>query len=322
VTKTRVGTATDAYTPDEILVQQYASAHPRLDKQKLTAALTEFGPLPKAGQEQLIRCLVRAFAEHQLRKKMNERDSTTYTMSRQRDDLNEIKKSTAKLLRQLGIDVRHIAPPELWYLSNEVSASQKVRMLGKQTKHGVMLFHWISQSPTVTSNRDPKIVNAELRQAGEDVADSILAILRLHGRATAATRAASSRTRPARGGARRKPTVKGQLIRDAIAIYGHVRGKFPDSGNKRGAVLGDRQACQEGAGHQVEQARYGGGVDLGVAEGAQKCRGCSPSKVSTFGQSEHLRGTSNAKSAKDGSSDNGQASPRAAIETCAEPFGR
>jgi hypothetical protein len=240
VTKGRAGTASDAYTPDETLIEQCGSAHRGLDKQKLTDTLKQFGPLPKAGQELLIRCLVQAFAEHQLRERLARSESKTFTASRQRDQLNAIKAAAAKLLRLLGIDVKRIAPSAAWDLPSVVTATHRLRALGKQSKDGITASHWLSLSPGVSTNRDPDGINAELRKGHKEVTDSILAVLRLHGRATAAVRIASLRIRPERGGDRRRPTRKGQLIRDAIAIHKHMRGKYPDSENKH-ALGGSRQ---------------------------------------------------------------------------------
>jgi hypothetical protein len=147
VTKGRIRTtAIEAYTPDETLVERCGSVHPRLDKQKLTGTLTQFGPLPKAGQEQLIRSLVQAFAEHRLSehqsgKKENERDSKTFAIRQQRDQLNAVKAATTKLLRLLGIDVKRIAPSVLWELPSNVSATNRLRALGKQSKDGITVSH-------------------------------------------------------------------------------------------------------------------------------------------------------------------------------------
>jgi len=235
VTKGRAGTVSGDCTPDEALVERYGSAHPHLNKQKLTDTLTQFGPLPITGQEQLIRCLVQAFAEHRLREhqsggKENARNSKTF--SQQRDQLNAVKAAATELLRLLGIDVKRIAPSVLWELPSNASAPNRLRALGKQSTTGITVFHWLSVSPGVSINRDRDSINAELRKGHEEVTDSILAVLRLHGQATAAARMASSRISPGHGGDRRKPTAKGHLIRNAITIYGHMRGQYPDSGNK------------------------------------------------------------------------------------------
>jgi hypothetical protein len=232
VTKARAGAAADAHTPDEMLVEQCGSAHRGLDKQKLTDTLTQFGPLPKAGQEQLIRCLVQAFAKHQLRVKQKDPESKTLTTGQQRDELSAVKAAAAKLLGLLGIDVKRIAPSDAWDLPWKVSAPNRLRALGRQSKGGITVSHWLSLSPMVSTNRDPDSINAELSKGRDEVTNSILAILRLHNRARVAVRMSSSRIRPERGGDRRRPTAKGQLIRDAIAIYKHMRERYPDSGNE------------------------------------------------------------------------------------------
>jgi hypothetical protein len=66
------------------------------------------------------------------------------------------------------------------------------------------------------------------------VADAVLALFNFHKRAELAVQTATKRIAALRGGPRNYPSAKGQLIRDAITIYAHMRRQHPDSGNKPG----------------------------------------------------------------------------------------
>jgi hypothetical protein len=194
------------YVLDERLIRRYGSTY-NLDSKKLSDTLTRFGPLPRSAQERLIRCLI--LADGRFRLRQGER----ITLSRQRGDLNAVTKTAATLLRLLGIDVKRIAP---------------------RTCDGRMISFWLSQAGITTANQESDAVNIQLIKAHEDVANSINGLLKLYDRARLATHEASERMTPRRGGARHQPAAKGQLIRDAIAIYSDMRRRFPNSGNKPG----------------------------------------------------------------------------------------
>jgi hypothetical protein len=183
-----------AYSPDQSLIQRYATTY-AWKKENLFAVLSEFGPLLKAGQEQLIKCLVLAFNRYQLIAKTKER----ITPSKQRNRLKAVEAITKRLLQQL--DDRFVAM-------------------------------WLATAGVVTADRDKVAVNAELRKANDRVTNAVCAIKDLRDRATTAAHAASKRITPGRGGSRRRPKAKGQLIKDAILIYSHMRMQHPDSGRR------------------------------------------------------------------------------------------
>ena len=93
---------------------------------------------------------------------------------------------------------------------------------------------WLATAGVVTVGRDEMAVNAELRKANERIADAVRALMDLRERAKTAARAASKRTVPGRGGSRHRPGAKGQLIKNAIAIYSHMRVQHPESGKRPG----------------------------------------------------------------------------------------
>jgi hypothetical protein len=206
VTKGRIRTTvTKTYAPNERLVQRYATSY-SWQKEKLAAVLSQFGPLPEPGQEQLINCLVLASNRYQFAVQPKER----VTPGQQHGQLRGIEKTAQKLLRLLGINVKSGARERLFATA------------------------WLEQVGINMAGRDARLVNAELAKAHADVANSVIALLSLHKRAKAAADAATMRMKRGRGGAHHQPTSKGQLIRDAIAIYEHVKAQFPESGNKPG----------------------------------------------------------------------------------------
>jgi hypothetical protein len=206
VTKGRAdASATKAYEPDGALVQQYASAY-SLDKEKLAAAVSQFGPLLEAGQEQLIRCLVLAFGRYQFAAKTIKH----VTPGQQHEQLKEIETTARKLLCLLGIN------------------------MNSGTREHLFATAWLEQAGINIAGMDAHIVNAELSKAHAEVANSVTALLSLYRRAKVAADAATTRMKRGRGGTHHHPTPEGQLTRDAIAIYKHVKARFPEGGNKPG----------------------------------------------------------------------------------------
>jgi hypothetical protein len=201
VTRKRPGTAAaDAYTPNEILVQRYASSY-SWDKEKLTAALSKFGPLSHAGQEQLIKNLVEAFAGF-----ITER----VTAGERHKQLEEIEKTAQKLLCLLNIDL--------------ISGLRKDRLPTV----------WLEQVGIDYRGRDANTVYAEFAEAQGEVANSIIALRKIHQRAKVAAKEGGTQVDRRRGGAHHHPGQRGQLIRDAKVIYQYMKGQHPESGNKPG----------------------------------------------------------------------------------------
>jgi hypothetical protein len=228
--RTRAGARGSQHSaPNSRLLERYGSIY-GLEPKRLATVLSEFGPLPEAGQEQLIRCLVLAFGRYQFSAKTTER----VTPGKQRDLLRDVETTSRRLLLQLGINVKNAAPRAMWERLSDRPPSYQVRSVGKQTTHGAAVSLWLSLVGISTANEDSATVNAELREGSDDVANSIIGLLHLHDRAKDAAQAATKRTTPKRGGARHGPSAEGKLIRDAIAIYAHIRAEYPDSGNKPG----------------------------------------------------------------------------------------
>jgi hypothetical protein len=194
--KPRGAGSVKVFSPDRSLTQRYATTY-GWKTENLAAVLSDFGPLPEVGQEQLIQCLVRAFGRYQHAAKTIQR----ITPSDQRNQLKAIEQTAKKLLRQL----------------DEI---------------GVKM--WLATAGVVTADRDEVVVNAELRTTNDSVADAIRALTDLRERAKTAALAISKRIVPTRGGSQRRPGAKGQLINEAIAIYSHMRMQHPESGNRPG----------------------------------------------------------------------------------------
>jgi hypothetical protein len=162
--------------------------------------------LSHAGQEQLIKNLVVAFGYYQFAAKPIKR----VTAGEQHKQLEKIEETTRKLLRLLNIDL--------------ISGVRK----------DCLPTAWLEQAGIDFKGRDASTVNTELAEAHGEVTNSIIALRKLHERAKLAAEAAATKVDPRRGGSRHPPGAKGQLIRNAIVIYRHMRGHYPESGNKPG----------------------------------------------------------------------------------------
>ena len=193
-TKTDVISRT-AYAPNHALIHWYATTY-NLDKQNLLAALSEFGPLSEEGQKQLLKCLVQAFSGFQ---SVAAKNIERITPSLHRSTLKAVEKNINFLLRQLK----------------------------KQSVSITLTVAGIS-----TEGKDEATINAELRIAGDPVSDASRALNDLYDRAKAASQKVSQRIAHGHGGDRHRPGAKGQLIREAIAIYSHMRAQHPASGRK------------------------------------------------------------------------------------------
>jgi hypothetical protein len=211
------------------LIERY-SLQFRWKAENLATALFACGPLSEAGQEQLIHCLFEAFNRYQRSAKTVKR----VTPSEQRDQLSGIETTAQKLLFQLGINVKDVAPRFVWKAFSDRPPMERVRSLGKQTLDGQATIGWLSQASIDRSCRDADSINSELRKAGDDVANCIIALLSLHERAKAAAQLVATSVAPGTGGPRHHPGKTGQLTSDLIAIYEYMRAQHPDSGNKPG----------------------------------------------------------------------------------------
>src|SRR5262249_50442983 len=75
-------------------------------------------------------------------------------------------------------------------------------------------------------------VRLQLAAASNRTAEAIISLMWLRSQADLAQQ--SVRLRKGSGGFRRYATPRGALIRNAINIYSHMRGKYPRSGRKPG----------------------------------------------------------------------------------------
>jgi hypothetical protein len=210
--------------PDERLIQRYSRTY-SLEPKLLTDVLSKFGRLPIGGQEQLIRCLVRAFGQYQsLAKSVGK-----IPPSEIRDQLIAIESTTERLLLHLGVNPNKVSGYKFW------DASERLQRLRAQGR--LYLVDQLSVVGIETTGKDVSAVNAVSQEAGRRVMDTVFGLLDLHERAKKAVQTAIKRTAPGKGGLRRRPDAEGQLIRDAIAIYEHMRGQYPESGAKPGYVI-------------------------------------------------------------------------------------
>ena len=195
--------------PNHQIIEHYASQY-GLDPTKLASVLSEFGQLPDCGQEQLIRCLVLVIGQYQVLAKRIGR----MTSSQLRIRLAAVEATAKKLLHQFGIKPDHpsVEPGPDWRI-----ITMQLAIAGTDTK-----------------DKDSVVVNAELAKASDQVASAVIGILDLYRRAKTARQATTKHIAPGHGGHRHRPNPKGQLIRDAIAVYEHMRNQHPGSGNKPG----------------------------------------------------------------------------------------
>jgi hypothetical protein len=204
------------FVPKQQIIEHYASQY-GWDPTKLASVLSEFGQLPDRGQEQLIRCLVLGFGRYQMLANRVGR----MTSSQLRIRLATVEATAKKLLHQFGIKPDH-------------PSAEPLRSLGKPSPDWRIVTMQLAIAGTDTKDKDSVAVNAELAAVNDQVANSVIGVLDLYRRAKSARQATTKHIAPGHGGHRHRPNPRGQLIRDAIAIYEHIRNQHPDSGNKPG----------------------------------------------------------------------------------------
>lgn len=222
------GLGDQPYIPDNRLIQRYAFIC-CWEPAKLNTVLFQFGQLSEEGQEQLIRYVVLAHGRYQMLAKTKRRTAP----SEQRKQLKAIEITAKKLLYQLGINTEEVAPSPLWELSDRPPL-ERLRTLGKQSPTGSGVTNRLALASVSMAARDVASVNAELGKANNRVAKAVIALLCIHERAKTAVHAATGMIAPGRGGSRRRPEARGQLIKDAITIYAQMRMRHPDSGHEPG----------------------------------------------------------------------------------------
>jgi hypothetical protein len=217
------------YVPDDRLIQRYSSAY-CWEPAKLAAVLSQFGRLPEAGQEHLIRCLVQALGQYKILGKNVRR----ITPSEIRRRLDRVELHARNLLLELGINPNDRLVRAFQDTLSERSSWERLRSLVKQSSNGPVVLMQLRAVGIDTAENDIAASNAAFERASNSVADAVLALLNFHKRAEIAVQTATKWIVPLRGGPRNYPSAKGQLIRDAITIYGHMRSQHPDSGNQPG----------------------------------------------------------------------------------------
>jgi hypothetical protein len=159
--------------------------------------LTKIGRLPEPRQDQLCKCLVRAFSHYQLASKTVERT----TPSAQQKQLRQIEVTAKHLLRQLE--------------------SSFVKL-------------WLTTAGIQRPTKKEYAVNMKLEIASDRFDATVMVLKDLCECVATAIQEANKRVLPGRGGDRARPTPKGRLISDAIAIYSHIRDQYPQSGSRPG----------------------------------------------------------------------------------------
>ena len=119
------------YVPDDRLIQHCSSLY-CWESAKLTAVLSQFGRLPEAGQEHLIRCLAQALGRY----KMLGKNVRRITPSEIRRLLDRIETHARNLLLELGINPNDRLVPAFQDTLSERSPWERLRSLVKQSSNG------------------------------------------------------------------------------------------------------------------------------------------------------------------------------------------
>jgi hypothetical protein len=139
--------------------------------------------------------LIHAFEHYQLAK------TERVTPSQQRKQLKQIEHATRRLLRHLGNDF--------------------IRMS-------------LATAGIQTVGRTEQAINSDLRIGGDRVINIVRTLEDLFDRTRKAGKIATARMKSGHGGARRRPSGRGQLIAAAIEIYSDMRSQYPESGRQPG----------------------------------------------------------------------------------------
>jgi len=244
----------EAYSPDVQLVEASALQF-RWTKENLEAVLSLFGKLPLVGQKELIRKLLAAHGRFQLRGETNQ----TITDIQRRKQLRAVETSARRLLSLLGVNVNNLPPREYAKLVDDWSVARFASLLqgsaaGKRSlvadkrrlvADAVPL--WLTIPELGQRDRDKESdlaqIRAELKENTDHCNNAIVGLCWIYERAKTvadlgeikATADPEGTHEPTkRGGARNPPTQKGQVIRDALAIYSDMKRQYPDSGNGPG----------------------------------------------------------------------------------------
>lgn len=244
----------EASSPDARLVAASALQF-RWKPTNLEAVLSQFGKLPVAGQRELIGHLIAAHGQFQLR----EKSIQTITDIQTRKQLRAVETSARRLLSLLGVNVNDIPPREFLKLLGDCSPARFVSLLQGQAGGAQSLLADKRRSVAVAArlrlaipevggrDRDKESdlaqIRAEMKQNADHCDNAIVSLCWIYERAKAVADLGEPKASAdhegtfeptRRGGARNPPTQKGQVIRDALAMYSDMRERYPDSGNRPG----------------------------------------------------------------------------------------
>ncbi len=246
--------APEACSPDARLVAASALQF-RWKPKNLEAVLSQFCNLPVAGQRELIGQLIAAHCQFQLRGK----NVQTITDIQTRKQLRAIETSARRLLSLLGVNVNDMPPREYLKLLGDCSPARFVSFLQGQAGDAQSLIA-DKRQPVANAARlrlaTPEVgrrdrdkesdlaqIRAELKENVDHCDNAIVSLCWIYERAKTVANLGEPNASAdhegtfaptKRGGARNPPTQKGQVIRDALAMYSDMRERYPGSGNKLG----------------------------------------------------------------------------------------
>jgi hypothetical protein len=214
--------APSKYRPNAQLLASYAPRY-RWDQAKLDLALREFGPLPNAGQTQLLDLLIEAWGRCQ----WLARNVRHTPPSKLRDQLATAVTTSGRLLRAFGVDVQSKPPRSVSHGGAEIV--RRWRLHNRSSGLDIPICR-----AGLDLDRDLTQVNVDLRRADAFLTETIKGVLWLHNQASLAMADVKSSVLP-RGVSARKPIKqKGRVARDATRIYCDLRQKYPKSGHTPG----------------------------------------------------------------------------------------
>jgi hypothetical protein len=226
----------ETHWPNQALIQRYSTAY-GWNAQNLQEVLNGFGPLPEAGQEKLIRGLVRATATYQRAAKTTEH----VTRSQVRNQLTKVANTAKRLIGQLKdpftacwLASANISDVRYWLASGTIPATVWDENVGRYVDTELsMALEREGQRQSALTLLTP-VMNRELKLGNDCVTSTVSALKEIRDRAEKAVQLASTHMRSGRGGTRHRPSAESQLIKDAITIYSQMGVEYQKSGGSPG----------------------------------------------------------------------------------------
>ena len=191
---------TDSDLPESVLLEL---SRAWIEPSRFAAALAAFGPLPEAGQLELVNRLVEARAVYAFNRR-HELDCNDRP-SRRRDRLAEIGAAASRLLRLLHPDG---VEPRPWYLHHALDFPAVYRVARERR-------------PTKIASWEP----GERLGMLVEILDDLVAL------SDQALRVSEDSFSNARGGARRQgPKATAELVQALMETYAALRMRWPESG--------------------------------------------------------------------------------------------